>query len=209
MKYVITALACLVSFITAHTQVLIIARPLVVIIGAATMPEHGFLPGKAFKFYPTLNRYDFGGKKMRVEIYDERDSLQLIKLDCSETAINNGSEFKGYNGAEKVAEYFDTLFKQSGLVTDSLAQDTVKIHLQALDNRLIGFGEITAHGLCQMRIEYKNALKVYCVDITDKSPHSPIGKNAFVTRKTATRVIQSASIREAIEQFLSDIKAGM
>jgi len=43
---------------------------------------------------------------------------------------------------------------------------------------------------------------MYCEDITDKSPHSPISSHAFVSRKTASRVIQSASIREVIEKVL-------
>ncbi|MEO6453809.1 MAG: hypothetical protein ABIN97_07060 [Ginsengibacter sp.] len=58
-----------------------------------------------------------------------------------------------------------------------------------------------------MKINFKNISKTYCIDITDKDKHSPIGGNAFVTRKTATRVITSAAIREVIEQFLSDFKA--
>jgi hypothetical protein len=175
-------------------------------IGQAIMPEHGFLPGKAFKFYPTINKYDFSGQKMRVELYDQRDSLNLTTILCSEIEINNKSEFAGPNGALKVGEYFQNLFSQSGIVPDSAASDTLKVYLQALDARLIGFGSITAHGLCQMKMEFKSIYRTYCTDITDKDPHSPIGQNAFVTRKTATRVIASAGIREVIEKFFVDLK---
>jgi hypothetical protein len=42
--------------------------------------------------------------------------------------------------------------------------------------------------------------------ITDKDPHSPISPNAFVTRKTATRILTSTGIRECIEAILNDLK---
>jgi hypothetical protein len=178
---------------------------LVPLVGKELTPEHGFLPGKKFKIYPTINKYDFSGLKMRVELYDQRDSLQLRKIECSDVEINNMSEFAGQHGALAVKEYFQTLSAQSGIILDSIASDTLKVYLEALDSRLIGFGSITAHGLCKMIMKYKDFFKSYCTDITDKSPHSPINKNALVTRKTATRVIQSASIREVIEAFFVDL----
>jgi hypothetical protein len=170
-------------------------------------PEHGFLPGKKFTFYPTINKYDFTGRKFRLELYDQRDSLHLEHLACSGMEINNKSEFAGEEGTRVVVAYFQRLFPQAGIILDSAATDTLKVYLEALDSRLIGFGSVTVHGLCQMRVEGAAIAKTYCSDITDKDPHSPIGKNAFVTRKTAARVIQSASIREAIEQLFIDLQA--
>ena len=76
----------------------------------------------------------------------------------------------------------------------------------ALDARLIGFGSITAHGLCKMSIVWKGNTHNYCVDITDKDPHSPISSHAFVTRKTGTRVIASAAIREVVEKIITDLE---
>jgi hypothetical protein len=197
----------LLSLVFFCSQAQYVSYSLVPLIAGAVFPEHGFLGGKKFTFYPTLNQFDFKGQKVRIEVYDLRDSLHLIKLNCSQVELTNQSEFAGPAGAQKVVEYFDTLFRQSGFMPDSTAADTMKVKIDALDNRLIGFGSITAHGLCRMSITWGNFFKTYCVDITDKDPHSPIGKNAFVTRKTASRVIQSASIRETIEQLLTDLKA--
>jgi hypothetical protein len=210
MKHVLIAVILSLIFKTSHSQIYFVILPweIEAEIGKKIVPEHGFLPGKKFQFYPTIDKYDFGGLKMRVELYDQRDSLKIIKIDCSETEINNKSEFVGEPGAIKAKEYFQTLCPASGIILDSIASDTLKVYLQALDSRLLGFGNITAHGLCQMKMSYKNISRSYCIDITDKSPHSPIGKNAFVTRKTGTRVILSASIREAIELFFADLKAG-
>jgi hypothetical protein len=193
----LTIIAC-----SANAQTYYVVGP----FGQGFMPEHGFLPGKKFKFYPTIDKYDFSGQKIRVELYDQRERLNLVTIPCGQVEIDNKSEFAGANGMQKVGEYFQYLFSQSGIVPDSSAGDTLKVFLEALDARLIGFGSITAHGLCQMQMQFKNISKTYCADITDKDPHSPIGKNAFVTRKTATRVIASAGIREVIEQFFADLK---
>lgn len=204
MRQLFIVLFLILAVKTTNAQIFYVVGP----IGQAIMPEHGFLPGKAFKFYPTINKYAFAGQKMRIELYDLRDSLHLTSIPCSETELNNKSEFVGKNGLLKVGEYFQNLFSQSGIVPDSTAGDTLKVYLQALDARLIGFGSITAHGLCQMQMKFKKMSNTYCADITDKDPHSPISQNAFVTRKTGTRIIASAGIREVIEQFFVDLKAG-
>lgn len=176
-------------------------------IGAAIVPEHGFLPGKKFPFYSTIDKYDLSTLKLRVEMFDERNSLNLQRINCSELKLTNTSEFKNSDCIYKVGQYFDKLLKESGASLDSTATDTLKINLQAIDARLIGFGYITVHGLCQMKIKYHNHFNIYCVDITDSDKHSPISPTAFVTRLTATRIIASASIREVIEQFFIDLKS--
>lgn len=170
------------------------------------MPEHGFLPGKKIHFYPTIDKYDFHGLKLRIELFDDRDSLKLDKIQCSEINFTNTSEFTDPNCIFFVGRYLDSLFKQSGATLDSNSIDTLQVRFEGIDARLIGFGYIRAHGLCQMKIKYHNAIKTYCIDITDADKHSPIDSNAFVTRLTATRIMASASIREVIEQFFIDIK---
>lgn len=107
-----------------------------------------------------------------------------------------------------VTHYFQTLYPPAGITIDAVTGDTLKVYLEAPDARLIGFGSITAYGLCKITMHLHRHHETYCIDITGKSPHSPIGKNAFVSRKTATNVILSAAIREAIEQFFMDLKAG-
>jgi len=206
MKYIAAVLLNISVFAGLHAQVIIRSVSNALPDETFTI-ERGFLPGKAFKFYPTLNSFDFNGKKMRVELFDDRDSLRIRYLPCTATELTNVTEFAGANATRKVAVYIDTLFKQANIAIDSSVTDILIIHLQALDNRLIGFVSITAHGLCQMSIEYKSLSKTYCEDITDKSPHSPIDRNALVTRRTGSRIIQSAAIREVIEQMLTDLKA--
>lgn len=176
------------------------------LIGAA-MPEHGFLPGKKFQYYPTIDKYDFQDKKLRVELFDDRDSLRLNRVNCSNVLFTNSSEFVTPNYINKIRTYFDTLFTQSGIVIDSSSKDVLQVRFEAFDVRLIGFFSVRAHGLCQMKMNYRGKTKTYCIDITDADKNSPISPNAFVNRQTGTRIIASAAIREIIEQFLVDFKS--
>jgi hypothetical protein len=200
--FIILLLAFGSHFAYSQYYYVVVPPPLV----KAIVPEHGFLPGKEFKFYPTIKKYNFAGLKVRAEIYDQRADLQIKKLDCSDVDITNQSEYWGESGVSKVRDYVQFLCSQSDITLDSAASDTLKIYLEVLDTRLIGVGSVTVHGLCKMTIKIKDFSKSYCIDITDKSLHSPISKNALVTRKTATRVIQSASIREVLELFFEDIQ---
>jgi hypothetical protein len=170
-------------------------------------PEHGFLPGKKFEFYSTIDKYDLAGSKFRIEVYDDRDLLKLNKVECSNVEFTNTSEFANPSCIGLLAKYADTLFYKSNATVDSSSADTIQIRLEGIDARLIGFGKIRAHGLCQITAKYHNFSKRYCIDITDADKNSPVSSNAFVTRKTATRIIGSAAMREVIEAFLKDLSS--
>ncbi|MEA5110887.1 hypothetical protein SDC9_33425 [bioreactor metagenome] len=168
--------------------------------------EYGYLPGKRFPYYKTIEKYDFNGQKIRVELYDYREIKGLQHIDCSTERIENLSEFAKENSILRVAQYIDKLFQESNIQIDTTVQNSIEIYLEALDSRLIGFGYIKIHGLCQIRVKYLDNDKIYCSDIMDGDKNSPLGKYAFVTRKTGLRKMGSASIREVIEQFLADLK---
>lgn len=176
------------------------------VLAKEIMPEHGFLPGKKFPTYPTVKPFDFKDLKLKVILYNDRDERKLTKIDCSTVEINNDSEFKAEQGTVKVWEYLNTLFLQSKIVIDATSTEELEVRLTVLDSRIIGFGQAAAHGLCQMEFKYKGITKTYCTDIEDGDVNAPLSKNSFVSRKTATRYMASASIRETIEKFLTDLK---
>ncbi len=176
------------------------------VLAKEIMPEHGFLPRKKFPTYPAVNAFDFKGLELKVVLYNDRDERNLTKINCSEVEINNKSEFKAEQGTVKVWDYLNYLFLKSKIVIDTSSTDELEIRLAALDCRLIGFGQATIHGLCQMEFKYKGITKTYCTDIEDGEANAPLSKTSFVTRKTATRYMASASIRETIEKFLIDLK---
>jgi len=207
MKRKFIFLAIVLFFLNSiYGQVITFPNP-VQTVGSPDMSEHGFLPGKKFSYYPTIDKYNFSGLKLRVEVFDDRDSLKLKKNQCSEIEFTNTSEFANSNTIFILSKYVDTLLTQSGAIVDSASNDTLQVRFEGIDARLIGFGSIRAHGLCQIKIKYRSLIKTYCIDITDADKHSPLGKNSFATRKTATRIIASASIREVIEKFFVDLKS--
>jgi len=122
--FILTILTLLLAFRT-YEQV-IIPDPVGIIV-ASTMPEHGFLPGKKFPFYSTIDKFDFRGLKLRVELFDDRERLNLKKIGCSEIDFTNTLEFADPQCIYKVSKYIDTLFKQSGAVLDLKSKDTFKI----------------------------------------------------------------------------------
>lgn len=130
----------------------------------------------------------------------------MKKIGCSELTIENTSELYSPQTIYKLETYIDSLFYQANINIDSTAYKKIIIRLQAIDSRLIGFGKIKVHGLCQLKISMDSFEKIYCCDIVDGDKNAPLGSNAVVTRKTASRFMASASIRECIEQFLFDLK---
>jgi len=170
---------------------------------AAQYSEYGFLPGKKFPFYKSIGTHDLQSKRIRIQVKDERKALGLESISCSEIPLRNQTEFKGEYGEEVIRKYLTRLLADAHAISDSLADEILEIEIQALDARLVGFGSITAHGLCQLKISYQGESLVMCTDLTDKDPHSPISSKAWVTRKTATRVILSAAIRETVEKIIS------
>ena len=169
------------------------------------MPEHGFLPGKKFPTYETVEKFDFNNKKIKIVLYDDRNTLNLTNIDCSKVGLTNSSEFNKEQGIVKVWEYLNKLANDSKLIIDKDATEEYEIRLMALDTRLIGFGSIDVHGMCQISVKHNGIEKIYCTDIQDGDKNSPLSKSSFVSRKTATRFMMSAAIRETIEKFLKDI----
>ncbi|CAM3605092.1 hypothetical protein ELOC111193_13205 [Elizabethkingia occulta] len=169
------------------------------------MPEHGFLPGKKFPIYETIEKYNFNNKKIKVLLSDSRTPSDLKKVDCSNISLTNSSEFKNEQGIVKVSEYINKLFTDSGIIIDKDAPEEYEISLMALDTRLIGFGNIDVHGLCQIKVKHNGTEKIYCTDIQDGDKNAPLSKSSFVSRKTATRLMMSAAIRETIENIIRDM----
>jgi len=194
-KFELTAIFC---FMVAGVYAQVVLPP--------GTPEHGFLPGKKFKFYRTINTYNFNNLALRIELFDDRKTLNLSHVDCSNVPFTNTSECEKSDFIYLFRQYIDTLFTQANIHVNPSSQDVVEIRLQGLDARLNGIVYVRVHGLCQLQIKYQGKSNIYCTDITDADEHSPVGPNALVTRKTATRIMLSASIRETIEQFFEDLK---
>ncbi|HEX7755153.1 MAG TPA: hypothetical protein VF421_07420 [Niabella sp.] len=184
---------------TANAQIIYpqggLLATLIYNISIKELPEHGFLPGKKFPTYNAINKYNFEGKKVKVLLYDDRDSLSLKKINCTEVALTNQTEFTKEQGIAKVWLYINKLFKDANLIIDSSANGS----------REIGFGKITVHGLCQVSVIQNGITALYCTDLADGDKTAPLRKSSFATRKTAMRLMVSAAIRDTIEKILTDL----
>ncbi|MCG6191041.1 hypothetical protein [Maribellus maritimus] len=200
-KRILTIIILIFSINTGYSQIII-----PILFGEEIVPEHGFLPGRKFPIYKTINAFDFNAKSFRVELIDDRSNSQLRNIRCSSLDIENTSELASAQTIFKLKEYVDSVFSQSNLNIDSTATSSIVIKLQAIDSRITGFGKIKVHGLCQLKISVGSSENIYCCDIVDGDENAPLGSNAIVTRKTASRFMASAAIRECLEQFLFDLK---
>ncbi len=198
MKHFFFVLILILQFNISSAQV--------ILIPSISYDEHGFLPGKKFPIYSNVEKFNFKGKTVSVKIFDDRLSEKIDKIECSDLKLTNTSELANPQSIIKIKDYIEKIFANSNLNIDSTSVDKIEFRLEALDSRLYGVGYIKAHGLCQMKIKFNNFEKIYCTDIVDGDKNSPLSASAFVTRKTATRFMASASIRENIEKFLIDIR---
>ena len=160
-----------------------------------------------FPLYPTIKKYDFKGKSVKIEFKDVRDSLNLKKVDCSDVVIENKTEFKSTLGSQIVNSYIDSLFVRSNLILDeNNYSEIISIRLHALDTKLNGFLISKVHGICQMSFTLKNYTKTYCIDLQDGDAHAPVGRMTMISKRRAKELLICSSIREVIELFLIDLE---
>jgi hypothetical protein len=107
-----------------------------------------FIAGKWYQFKPSLK---LKGLSIRVELYDDRKKLELKNVNCSPLPLENISEFADSKTIYKVALYIDTLLSQANAVIDSASEEIIEIHLEAIDSRLIGFGQLEKNGADDQR----------------------------------------------------------
>jgi len=88
---------------------------------------------------------------------------------------------------------------------DDTSPNKVVIELEGLSFKLTGAIYIVAHGFVQFRVSSTFLNKTYCSDMTDHDNDSSVRWYSLVTRKTGTRLIISASMRRAVEEFVTDL----
>lgn len=79
------------------------------------------------------------------------------------------------------------------------------VELEGLSFKLIGAGYIVAHGFVQFKVSSPFLNRTYCSDMTDHDEDTPLKWYSLVTRKTASRLIVSGSMKRAAEQFVRDL----
>jgi hypothetical protein len=197
-----------------------------VFIGCSAPPplKYGFLPAKEYPFYPFSDSIHLKQKKICFIIEDRRNEFQ--KLSCSDVDVERDSEVEGKNGVDYLSAYLSFLATdhssamrplqkdmitilplqavESSSVAVSQTMDTVKIELEVLSPKLLGFIFVKVHGLVQYTAKCRYFTKRYCSDLKDGDPDSPVGSFSLDTRRDAMRKIMSASVLRVTSAFIQD-----
>lgn len=166
---------------------------------------YGFLPGTEYKMLKPENEIDLKGKSFSIEFRDNRKDVN--KIDCSDYSLDRETELEGALGAQYFKESVKAMIEGSNGKIDVSSPNKVVVELEGLSFKLIGAVYIVAHGFAQFKVISPFLNKTYCSDMTDHDEDAPLKWYSLVTRKTASRLMVSGSVRRAAEAFVRDLAA--
>ncbi len=164
---------------------------------------YGFLPGTDYKMLKPEKDIDLKGKSFNIEFKDSRSKID--KIDCSEYALDRETELEGALGAQYFRESLTAMIKGSNGKIDPASPNKIVVELEGLSFKLIGAVYIVAHGFVQFKVTSPFLNKTYCSDMTDHDEDAPLKWYSLVTRKTASRLMVSGSMRRAAENFVREL----
>lgn len=164
---------------------------------------YGFLPGTDYMMLKPEKEIDLKGKSFNVEFRDNRKDVN--KIACSEYSLDRETELEGRLGAQYFRESMKAMIEGSNGKIDAASPNRVVVELEGVSFKLIGAGYIVAHGLVQFKVASSFLNKTYCSDMTDHDDDAPLKWYSVVTRKTASRLMVSGSVRRATESFIRDL----
>lgn len=167
---------------------------------------YGFLPGTEYKMLKPENAIDLKGKSFSIEFRDNRKDVN--KIACSDYSLDRETELEGALGAEYFKESVKAMIEGSNGKIDAASPNKVVLELEGLSFKLIGAVYIVAHGFAQFKVNSPFLNKTYCSDMTDHDEDAPLKWYSLVTRKTASRLMVSGSVRRAAEAFVRDLATG-
>lgn len=166
---------------------------------------YGFLPGTEYKILKPEKEIDLKGKSFSIEFRDSRKNLN--KVDCSEYSLDRETELEGSLGTHYLRECVIAMIQGSNGKIDPSSPNKVVVELEGLSFKLIGAVYIVAHGFSQFKVNSPSLNKTYCSDMTDHDEDAPLKWYSVATRKTASRIMVSGSMRRAAEAFVRDLAA--
>lgn len=164
---------------------------------------YGYLPGTDYKILKPEGEIDLNGKTYALEFKDNRGGNN--KIDCSGYTLDRETELEGDLGMQFFRESITSMIQNSNGKIDAASPNKITLGLNGLSFKLIGAIYLVAHGFVQFDVTSPALNKTYCSDMTDHDPDAPLKWYSLVTRKTATRLIVSGSMRRAVESFVRDL----
>lgn len=165
---------------------------------------YGTLPGTDYKYFKPLQKLDLKGKQFNIEIIDAREKIE--KVECFEDVIDKKTELEGDLGLNYFRNCLTTMIENCNGKISAESANKMTIKLEGLSFMMYGFVFSRVHGLVQFEVSSNGLTKRYCADMTDADADSPLDQFSFVTRKTASRIIVSGSVRRALESLLVDLQ---
>ena len=165
---------------------------------------YGFLPGSDYKILKTEKEIDFQGRSFNIEFRDSRGKRNII--DCSEYVLDRETELEGSPGLQFFRDSLTAMVQGSNGKIDPASPNKIVVELEGLSFNLIGRGYVTVHGFVQFKVASSFMNKTYCSDMTDHDEDAPLKSNSWATRKTASRLMVSGSMRKASENFLQSLQ---
>jgi hypothetical protein len=167
---------------------------------------YGYLPGSDYKILKPEKNIDLQGRSFNIEFRDSRGNRNVI--DCSEYMLDRETELEGSPGAQYFRDSLTAMIQGSNGKIDPASPDKIVVELEGLSFKLIGRGYITVHGFVQFKVTSSFLNKTYCSDMTDLDEDAPLKWNSWATRKTASRLMVSGSMRRASENFVQELAGG-
>lgn len=166
---------------------------------------YGFLPGTEYQMLKPEKEIDLKGKSFSIEFRDSRKDIN--KIACSDYSLDRETELEGELGTQYFKESVTAMLEGSNGKLDVSSPNKVVVELEGLSFKLIGAGYIVAHGFAQFKVTSPFLNKTYCSDMTDHDEDAPLKWYSVITRKTASRLMVSGSVRRASEAFVRDLAA--
>jgi hypothetical protein len=164
---------------------------------------YGYLPGTDYKFLKPESSIDLHGKTFDVQIKDSRGAIR--KINCSEYELDRETELEGTLGMEYFSKNLVSMIEGANGRIDPQSPTKVVVELEGMSFKLIGVFYAVGHGFVQFKVSSPSVNKTYCSDMTDHDDDAPLKWYSFVTRKTASRLMVSGSLRRATEGFVKDL----
>jgi hypothetical protein len=164
---------------------------------------YGYLPGTDYQMPKPQNKIDLHGKSFALEFKDGRGGLD--KIGCSPHLLDRETELEGELGYQYFRSSLTAMIEGSNGKVDAKSPNKVAVQLDGLSFQLIGAGYIVAHGQVQFSVSSPSLSRTFCSDMTDRDPDAPLKWYSVVTRKTASRLIVSGSLRRAAESFVAEL----
>jgi hypothetical protein len=164
---------------------------------------YGFLPGTDYKMLKPEKDIDLKGRSFNIEFKDSRKNID--KINCSEYALDRETELEGELGVQYFRESLTAMINGSNGKIDPASPNKIVVELEGQSFKLIGAVYIVAHGFVQFKVTSPFLNKTFCSDMTDHDEDAPLKWYSLVTRKTASRLMVSGSMRRAAENFVREL----